>query len=127
MAGIKGTARSLNQPDEHTEKGGVSIAAVQLGEFKVKRQTYPAGWRFSKNMGQDRCYDTHVGYVITGQIHVELEDGTEYEIRAGDAFVVPSGHDAWVVGDEECSMVQFDEGESAARRFGVESRSARVA
>jgi hypothetical protein len=42
-------------------------------------------------------------------------------------FVIPAGHDAWVVGDEPFVMVQFDEGESAARRFNVAGATAKVA
>jgi hypothetical protein len=28
------------------------------------------------------------------------DDGTEIEIRPGDAYVIQPGHDAWVVGSE---------------------------
>ncbi len=113
----KAASRSLDQPDEHIEKGGVHIDVVQLGEIKVKRAAYPAGWRFSKDMGADKCGDTHVGYVIDGSIHAAMDDGTELSTKAGDVFIVPAGHDAW--SDEGCTLVQFDEFDSAAKRFGV--------
>jgi len=118
---IKGTAKSLATPDDHMSKGGVEIDIVQIGDMKVKRATYPSGWRFSKDMGASRCYDTHVGYAISGRIVAELESGARIEIGPGSAFVIPAGHDAYVVGSEPCVLVQFDEGESAARRFNVES------
>jgi uncharacterized cupin superfamily protein len=123
----RGTSKSLDAPDEHTSKGGVEMDAVMLGDIKVKRATYPSGWRFSRDMGADRCYDTHVGYTVSGNITVELEDGTRLEFGPGSAFIVPPGHDAWVVGDQPCTIVQFDEGETAARRFNVEHRAARAA
>ena len=123
----RGTSKSLDKADEHMSKGGVEVDVVKLGDIKVKRATYPKGWRFSKDMGADRCYDTHVGYTISGRIAAELEDGTRVEFGEGDAFIVPPGHDAWVVGEEPCVIVQFDEGESASRRFNVEHRAARVA
>ena len=113
----KATSRSLDQPDEQVEKGGVKIDIVQLGDIKVKRAKYPPGWKFSKDMGADRCQDTHVGYVIDGSIHAVMDDGTELNTKAGDVFMVPANHDAW--SDEGCTLVQFDEFESAARRFGV--------
>ena len=56
----KGESRSLDQPDEQVEKGGVHIEVVHLGDIKVKRAKYPAGWKFSKDMGADRCQDNHV-------------------------------------------------------------------
>jgi len=113
----KAASRSLDQPDEHIEKGGVQIDVVQLGDIKVKRAKYPPGWRFSKDMGAERCQDTHVGYVIEGEIHAVIDDGTELHTKAGDVFIVPAGHDAW--SDDGCTIVQFDEFESAAQRFGV--------
>ena len=36
-----------------------------------------------------------------------MDDGTELDIRAGDAFEIPPGHDAWVVGDEPWDTVEF--------------------
>ena len=100
---------------------------VRLGDLKFRRATYPKGWRFSTHMGADRCYDTHVGFTISGRMSVELQDGTRLEFEPGSAFIVPAGHEAWVVGEEPCTIVQIDEGESAAQRFNVEQRTARAA
>jgi uncharacterized cupin superfamily protein len=113
----KAGSRSFEQPDEQAEKGGVKIDIVYLGDVKVKRANYPAGWKFSEKMGAERCGDTHVGYVIDGLMHVEMNDGTTFDTRAGDAFIVPANHDAWT--EEGCTIVQFDEFDSAAQRFGV--------
>ena len=120
MDRLRATSRSMSEADERVDKGRVHIEAVHLGEFKVKRQTYPAGWRFSTDMGQSQCYDTHVGYAISGHVHVQLGNGQELDIRGGDVFVIPPGHDAWTVGEEDSVIVQFDEGASALERFGVE-------
>jgi mannose-6-phosphate isomerase-like protein (cupin superfamily) len=127
MDKIRATSRSLGAPDEQLDKGTVHIEVVRLGGLKVKRQTYPPGWRFSTDMGQAKCFDTHVGYAISGQVHVELDGGEELDIRGGDVFVIPPGHDAWTVGQEPMVMVQFDEGASALERFGVEPRTAKAA
>jgi hypothetical protein len=32
-----------------------------------------------------------------------MEDGTEAEAAAGDVYLIPPGHDAWVVGDQPCA------------------------
>jgi uncharacterized cupin superfamily protein len=121
MDKIHATSRSLDTADEQVDKGPVHIDAIRLGDFKVKRATYPSGWRFSKDMGQAQCYDTHVGYAISGHVHVQLSSGEELDIRGGDVFVIPPGHDAWTIGDEDAVIVQFDEGASALERFGVEA------
>ncbi len=119
--GNKATSKSFDKADEHVSKGGVEIEVVQLGDFKAKRATYPVGWKFSRDMGAPKCHDTHVGYTLSGRIVAEFDDGTRVEFGPGSAFIVPAGHDAHVVGDEPCVIVQFDEGESAARRFNVPS------
>ncbi|HJW75677.1 MAG TPA: cupin [Thermoleophilia bacterium] len=125
--GNKATSKFFDRPDEHVTKGGVEIDVVQLGDFKAKRATYPAGWRFSTHMGAPRCHDTHVGYTLSGRIVAEFDDGARVEFGPGSAFIVPAGHDAYVVGDEPCVIVQFDEGESAARRFNVPSVASKAA
>jgi quercetin dioxygenase-like cupin family protein len=41
-----------------------------------------------------------VGLVVSGKATAAMTDGTVYEMKAGDLFYVPPGHDSWVVGDE---------------------------
>jgi ethanolamine utilization protein EutQ (cupin superfamily) len=110
-------SRSLDKPDEQVEKGGVKIDIVYLGDIKVKRATYPSGWKFSTDMGADRCQDNHIGYVIKGRMTVRHDDGTEIDTKEGDVFVIPANHDAWA--HDETTIVQFDEFDGAARRFGL--------
>jgi hypothetical protein len=124
---ISGTTKSFDRPDEHITKGGVEIDVLQIGDLKVKRATYPSGWKFSTHMGAPKCFDTHVGYTVSGSLIAELSDGNRLEFGPGSVFVIPAGHDAWVVGDEPCTIVQFDEGDSAARRFGVAGAEAKAA
>jgi hypothetical protein len=118
---------SFDETDEHISKGGVEIDIVRIGDMVVKRASYPPGWRFSTHMGAPRCEDTHVGYTVSGDLVAELTDGTLLELGPGKVFAIPAGHDAWVVGDEPCVVVQFDEGESAARRFGVRAAATQAA
>jgi quercetin dioxygenase-like cupin family protein len=128
MTALKsGAAKSFDRPDDHVAKGGIEVDVLRLGDMNVKRVTYPAGWRYSTHMGAPKCFDTHVGYMVSGHMVAELDDGTRLEIGAGSVFVIPPGHDGWVSGDEPCVLVQFDEGESAARRFGLEGSAAKAA
>jgi hypothetical protein len=41
-------------------------------------------------------------------MHVVHDDGTEQEIRPGQAYVIEPGHDAWVVGDEPVVGFEFE-------------------
>jgi hypothetical protein len=113
----KAMSRSFAQPDETTEKGGVQIQVVYLGDIKVKRATYPKGWHFADDMGAPRCQDVHVGYCISGRVRTKMDDGTEFTVSGGEVFMIPANHDAWA--DEETVIVQFDEFDAAAKRFGV--------
>ena len=36
-----------------------------------------------------------------------MDDGSEIEYGPDDALVIPPGHDAWIVGDEPCVILDF--------------------
>jgi uncharacterized cupin superfamily protein len=55
--------------------------------------------------------------MTSGRMMVEPEGAAAYELKQGDTFVIPAGHDAWTVGDEPAVLVQFDEGASAEVRY----------
>jgi hypothetical protein len=38
---------------------------------------------------------------------VVMDNGTKFECKAGDVSLLPSGHDAWVVGDKPVVVVDF--------------------
>ena len=38
---------------------------------------------------------------------VRMDDGTEFECKAGDVSMFTAGHDAWVVGNEPVVVVDF--------------------
>jgi hypothetical protein len=38
---------------------------------------------------------------------VRMDDGTEEEFGPGDVSVLPSGHDAWVVGNEPVVVIDI--------------------
>jgi len=36
-----------------------------------------------------------------------MDDGEEFDCKPGEVSVLPSGHDAWVVGEEPVVVVDF--------------------
>jgi hypothetical protein len=48
-----------------------------------------------------------------------MRDGTEFDIAAGDVASVPPGHDAWVVGDEPVTGIEFVGGRIATEGLGA--------
>jgi class 3 adenylate cyclase len=111
--------KSLSAPDLVRTFPFGHVDVVNLDETSVARFSWEPGWRWSKDVAPvvqtSSCQNRHVGYVISGALHVAMEDGTEVEIRAGDAFEIPPGHDAWVVGDEVWDTVEF----TSAALFGL--------
>ncbi len=110
-------ARSFDAPDQSSVVSGVAKDVLQLGDTPVVRAVYPTGWVHSVDFGPEPCADTHVGYCTAGRLRVWWADGSELIVEAGQAFVLPPGHDAECL--EECTLIQFDGGDSAARRFGL--------
>jgi quercetin dioxygenase-like cupin family protein len=66
--------------------------------------------------GTDSCQVSHLGYVLSGRMRVHMDDGGETEIGPGQVVAIPPGHDAEVVGDEACVMVDFGEFGDYAKR-----------
>jgi quercetin dioxygenase-like cupin family protein len=91
------------------EKGRFEI--VRIGEMTVGRATYEPGWKWSDHVGPtagtESCQVEHVGLVVSGRAAVRMDDGTEREMKPGDLFYVPPGHDSWVVGDEPYVSLHF--------------------
>lgn len=103
--------KSLDRPDERPElpKGHAEI--VRLGDQLVVRGVLEPGWRWSNDwqpiMGTTSCRIPHTGFVLSGRWHVEMDDGTGVDVGPGDAYAIPPGHDAWVVGDEPVRTIDW--------------------
>jgi class 3 adenylate cyclase len=99
------------------------IDVVELDDVVVGRMTYEPGWRWSTDIkpiaGTDLCTYHHLGVTLSGHLRVETPDGTELELGPGDVFEIPPGHDAWVVGEEPCVLVDFEAMRSYGRAPGA--------
>jgi hypothetical protein len=113
---------------EHREVGGASVDIVRAGNGRVKRAVYPPGFRWSTHMKPtvrtDLCMHAHVGFLARGHIQGEYEDGCGFDYVAPHVVAIEPGHDAWVVGEEEAVLIQFDAEEGTARRFGLRAEHA---
>ncbi len=107
----KAEFKSLNTPDEtrpfpHGKAELVNIAGAAIG-----RLTLEPGWRWSADVkpiaGTEWCEAPHFQYQVSGRLRVKMQDGTEFETGPGDVSHLPSGHDAWVVGNEPVALVDW--------------------
>lgn len=103
--------KQLTSPDETRafEKGKVEL--VNIGGGTVGRFTLEPGWRWSKHVkpiaGTEWCEAPHFQYHVSGRLHILMSDGTEFEVGPGEISWLPSGHDAWVVGDEPVVLIDW--------------------
>ncbi len=119
MASIE--VKSFESPDEVREFEGKGKAdVVNVGGRAIGRGTFEPGWRWSENVkpiaGTDSCEVSHLGYVVSGRMRVEMDGGESGEVGPGDVVAIPPGHDAEVVGDEACVLVDFGEFGDYAKR-----------
>jgi hypothetical protein len=68
--------------------------------------------------GLTSCPMPHIGYIISGSLGVRQDDGSEEQFDPGDMMMLPPGHDAWAVGDEDCVFIEFTRG--SADYYGVD-------
>jgi quercetin dioxygenase-like cupin family protein len=103
--------KNVNRPDNvvRFEKG--ELATVTVDGCTVARAVFQPGWRWSEHVGagsgQKLCNVAHLGYVVSGQLMVEMGDGTRIEMGPGDVALIWPGHDGWTVGDEPCVFLEF--------------------
>ena len=111
MAGM--VRKSLNAPEETRpfEAGMGMLELVNVEGGAVGRATFEPGWRWSEHVKPiaktESCQAAHLGYYISGRMKVAMDDGEELEFGPGDFAIIPPGHDAWIVGDEPCVVIDW--------------------
>ena len=114
--------KSFDSPDETRPFEGKGKAdVVNLAGRNIGRGEFEPGWRWSNNVKPiaqtDSCEVSHLGYCLQGRMKVIMDDGSEGEVGPGDVFAIPPGHDAEIIGDEKCVLLDFGEfGDYAKRR-----------
>ncbi len=110
--------RSFRNPEEVRRFPNGELRLVTFDDIVFGNFLFQPGWRWSNDVrpiaGTAQCEHRHVGFVVSGQLHVEMSDGSTMDFVPGDIYEIPPGHDAWVVGDTPYHGVEF----SGARTFG---------
>ena len=111
MAGL--VRMSLDSPEETRpfEDGKGKLEVVNLAQGGVGRATFEPGWQWSKHVKPiaktDSCQAAHTAYFVSGRMKVVMDDGEEMEYGPGDFAIMAPGHDAWVIGDKACVVIDW--------------------
>jgi hypothetical protein len=103
--------KNFASPDETRTFEHGKVELITMGSGTVGRLTLDPGWKWSVHVkpiaGTQWCEAPHFQYQVSGRLRVQMSDGTEFDLGPGDVSMLPSGHDAWVVGDEPVVLVDW--------------------
>ena len=109
MAGID--TKHMDSPDEVRTPDKTRVEVVHVGGTEVGRFTFQPGWKWSECIKPvaktDSCQAEHLGYLVSGAMHIEHDDGKKVDIKPGSAYLIAPGHDGWVVGNEPAVGIEF--------------------
>ena len=101
-----------SSPDERRDfKAHGHLDLFKFGDLSIGCATFEPGWKWSNDVkpiaGTDQCMAAHTSYCVSGHMRIRMEDGEEIEVGPGDTGIIPPGHDAWVLGNEPCVMLDI--------------------
>jgi class 3 adenylate cyclase len=96
--------KNFANPDIERDVGRGTLQIVELGDVAIGRIEYQPGWSWVEDLkarvGTETCEIRHMGVALSGRLGVRMDDGSEIVIEPLDAFDIPGGHLARVIGDE---------------------------
>lgn len=103
--------RDFAKPDETRASTHGRTEIINTASGAVGRLVLEPGWRWSVDVkptaGTEWCEAQHFLYHESGRLHVQMPDGTGFDVGPGQLSSLPAGHDAWVVGDEPVVAIDF--------------------
>src|SRR6202165_1398957 len=103
--------RAFRKPDEIREFPKGRLELIRIGGATVGRAVFEPGWKGATSVQPivktKSCEAPHFQYHVSGVLRILMDDGTQLDCRPGDVSLLPSGHDAWVVGNEPAVVVDF--------------------
>ena len=99
----------LNSDNVRIFLDGSRRSEIMLRSAKIGFGTYHAGWKWSLHAGPQTGKPSghHIGYILSGRMVVRDSAGIEQAVGPGQAFEVGPGADAWVIGSESCTALDF--------------------
>ena len=118
--GLSLERKSFSGADEVRSFGHGHMDVCTVGEHAVGLATFEPCWKWSTDVqpiAQTKtCQAPHLGYVVSGKMHIVSDDGRTMDVQEGDAVFIAPGHDAWVVGDEPCVIFDVSSAPTYAKK-----------
>ncbi|HNP49664.1 MAG TPA: cupin domain-containing protein [Bacteroidia bacterium] len=103
--------KNFGKADEVREFPKGKLELVKIGGATIGRAIFEPGWKWSTSLQPlaktHSCEAPHFQYHVSGVLRVKMDDGSEFDLKAGDVSLLPSGHDAWTIGNEPAVVVDF--------------------
>jgi hypothetical protein len=103
--------KTFREPDEVRKFPKGRLDLIKVGGAVIGRAVFEPGWRWMTSLQPlahtKSCEAPHFQYHVSGVLRIKMDDGTEFDCKPGDVSLLPSGHDAWVVGNEPAVVVDF--------------------
>lgn len=101
--------RSFGPADEVRAFPNGRADILKVGGAEVRRLVFERGRRWSNDVEPITGTDSNTApqYHVAGRLGIRMDDGTEFVAGPGDVTSLPSGHDAWVVGDEPVVVIDW--------------------
>jgi class 3 adenylate cyclase len=114
--------RILGDADDGRDVPRGRIETYDMGEIRIGRSILQPGWRWSESIKPisrtERCEFHDIGMCVSGSCRVQMHEGSELLIEAGQLYEIPPGHDAWVVGDEPYVTIEWSPSTAFAQSEG---------
>ena len=103
--------KSLARPDQTRSFDKGKIELVTVNDVTFGRATLQPGWKWSESIKPvarlESCEMEHLQYIVSGRIHIGMDDGREIECGPGDVINIGPRHNAWVVGKEPLVSIEL--------------------
>jgi hypothetical protein len=107
----KAELKSFGRPDQIREFPKGRLELINVGGATIGRAVFEPGWRWATSVQPiaktSSCEAPHFQYHVAGVLRIRMDDGSEFDCRPGDVSLLPSGHDAWVIGNDAAVVVDF--------------------
>jgi len=96
------------------------VELITIGGATIGRTIFEPGWQWSTSVQPvariTSCDVPNFQFQVAGTLKIVMDDGAELLCKPGEVSLLPSGRDAWVVGNENVVILDFHGMEEYAKK-----------